>query len=123
MIIKQTSNIIVSLQIEGIHNWPAAKNILPQMAFLSNPHRHIFYIVAKKTVKHDDRDVEIIQFKRELEDYFKRNYFNKELNICDFKNMSCEMLCRDLTDAYDLCYVSVKEDDENGSELYTEKVQ
>lgn len=112
------SNIVVSLQVEGQHNWPKAKEVLPQMSFLSHDHRHMFFVVAKKTVSHEDRDIEIIQFKRELEDYFKRNYFDEKLNMCDFGPRSCEMLCKDLMEAYDLEYIQVLEDNENGSELW-----
>jgi len=112
------TNIIVTLQVEALHCWPEAKFVLPQMSFLSDPHRHIFWITAKKRVVHEDRDVEIIQFKRELESYFKRNYFRDELNICNFEHRSCEMICKDLQEAYDLEYVSVLEDNENGSELW-----
>jgi len=112
------TNIVVTLQIEGIHFWEQASQMFPQMSFLSFPHRHVFWITAKKKVKHDDRDIEIIMFKRELQDYFKRVYFSRELNLHDFEHRSCEMLCKDLMEAYDLEYVSVLEDNENGSELW-----
>ena len=112
------ANIIVTLQVEAIHCWPNAKNTLPQMAFLSDPHRHIFWITAKKKVDHGDRQIEIIKFKRELQDYFQRLYFSKELNMCNFEHRSCEMLCEDLMEAYDLEYIQILEDNECGSELW-----
>ena len=114
---KQT-NIIVNLQVEALHFWKDAKKHAPDVAFLSHPHRHIFHICAKKAVSHSDRDVEIILFKRELSCYFERNYFDGELAVCNFQGKSCEMICEDLMEAYDLDYVSVLEDNENGAEMF-----
>lgn len=111
------TSIIVNLQIEAIHSWPLAKEILPQMAFLSDPHRHMFWITAEKVVEHNERDIEIIQFKREIENYFKRNYFSETLNMCDFGGRSCETLCHDLMGAYDLESCRILEDGENGSHV------
>lgn len=109
------TNIVVTLQVEALHCWPEAKDKIPQMAFLSDLHRHIFHFKVEKIVSHDDRDIEIIQFKRELQDYFNRNYFNSQLNICNFEHRSCEMLCKDLMEAYNLVMVECLEDAENGA--------
>lgn len=110
--------IVVTLQIEGLHNWPEAKRMIPEMAFLSDLHRHIFFITAKKNVEHNEREIEIIQFKRELIDYFKRNYFKHDINIHNFGARSCETLAQDLMEAYDLDYCQVLEDNENGAEIH-----
>lgn len=110
-------NIVVTLQIEALHNWPEAKTVIPEMGFLSDLHRHLFFVTAKKTVSHNERDVEIIQFKRELINYFHRNYFDKGINIHNFGARSCETLAQDLMDAYDLDYCQVLEDNENGAEI------
>ena len=110
--------IVVRFQIEGLHNWPSARTMVPEMGFLSDLHRHMFHIEAKKKVMHDDRDIEIIMFKRELEDYFKRNYFDKALNLCNFGPRSCETLAKDLMEAYALDYCQVLEDGENGAEIW-----
>lgn len=113
------TNIIVNLIIPAIHNWPNASVILPEVSYLSFPHRHQFHICAKKAVSHDDRDVEIIMFKNEILDYFKRNFkVHTDGASYELGPMSCEMLCRDLMEAYDLEYVSVLEDNENGSEIW-----
>lgn len=113
--------INVTLQVEGIHCWPAAKELLPEVAFLSDPHRHIFWVSVVKKVYHEDRDVEIIMFKRELQDYFKRNYFDANLQMCDFKSMSCEMIAKDLVEAYNLASCKVLEDNENGATVIQTK--
>lgn len=107
--------IVVTLQVEALHNWPAARQIVPEMGFLADLHRHIFHIKATLAVKHDDRDVEIIKFKRELLNYFQRNYYDKDLNVCNFGPRSCETLAKDLMEAYDLQSCEVLEDGENGA--------
>lgn len=107
--------VIVRFQVEGIHFWPDAKTKLPEVAYLSLPHRHVFHIEAYKPVTHDDRDVEIIMFKRELADYFKRNYWDEPLRLCNFGARSCETIAKDLVEAYDLFIVEVLEDGENGA--------
>lgn len=113
--IKTQTKIVVRFTVEAIHNWPDAAKFEPTMAFLAFPHRHIFHFEAKKSVAHDDRDVEIIVFKRELMDYFNRNYFDLSLNLCNFGSKSCEMLANDLVEAYDLDEASCLEDNENGA--------
>ena len=63
-----TTNVIAKLEIEGLHNWPDAQGVFPEVGFLSNMHRHKWFITAKKRVNHDDRDVEFIMFKRDIEE-------------------------------------------------------
>jgi hypothetical protein len=105
--------IIVNLQIEGQHRWLTCS--LPRVMFLKSFHRHLFFIECEKVVTETNREIEILEFKRELQDYFKRNYYEESLGMCNFKEMSCEDICLDLMVAYDLEMVSVKEDNENGS--------
>jgi hypothetical protein len=111
------TNIIVTLQMEGLHNWPDAKTIVPIMGFLSDIHRHIFHITCKKEVKHNDRDVEFIMFKRDLEYYINTKYYSTKYNCLLFGPMSCEMIAKHLIDEFDLCYCKVMEDNENGAEI------
>jgi len=107
--------IKVSFQKEGIHKYPDAKN-LKGVEFLQYPHRHIFHFYVTLSVEHNDRDVEFILFKRELENLFE----NGTLQL-DYK--SCEMLAEDLLDYLEVNYpkrgvrVEVYEDDENGGIL------
>lgn len=112
------TTIIVTLQIEGIHFWKDAAKVEPIMSYLALSHRHVFWITAEKIVTHSDRDVEFILFKRELIDYFHRNFFDKEKGLCNFEGMSCEMISQDLLEAYDLESASCLEDNENGSKVY-----
>lgn len=114
------TNIFVSLQIIGIHCWPDAKNVLPEVGYLSEIHLHKFFIEIEKKVENgdNDRNVELIMFERELQNYYKRNFYNDQIKCCDFKNMSCELIALDLLDAYNLESVKVTEDDNWGARVF-----
>ena len=108
--------IFVTFQKEGIHRWPDAVN-MDGVEFLANPHRHMFHFRVELQVFHDDREVEFILFKRELE----RLFSDAVMNI-DYK--SCEMLGDELAE-YILnhypgraVWVEVSEDGENGASIY-----
>lgn len=103
-------NIIVNLQFEGIHNWPDCP--IDEVSFLKYPHRHIFYICGKKEVTHNDRDIEIIQLKRQMSDHLKYEIDS------DLGSTSCESLAERLLNDFDLDYCSVLEDNENGAEIW-----
>lgn len=107
---KQTF-ICVKFGKEGIHRYPDAPD---DVEFLRYPHRHIFHFTVTIEVFHDDRDIEFIRFKRELEALYSDN-------ILDIDYMSCEMLADDLADYISEHYpdrrlkIEVFEDDENGA--------
>jgi len=116
MLLSRTARYIeVTFQKEGIHKYPAALTDpkLKDVEFLGYPHRHMFHFRVRVSVTHNDRDIEFILFKRELE-----NLYQGTLNI-DFQ--SCEMLAEDLTRYITLHYpdreveVGVSEDGENGA--------
>ena len=116
--------IWVTFQKEGIHKYPAALDD-PKLAtggwddvsFLGYPHRHIFHFKVKLEVFHDDRDVEFILFKRELEAL----YDNETLQL---NNQSCEMMSDTLAEYLKTNYpnrdfvIEVSEDGENGCECH-----
>ena len=106
--------IWVTFQKEGIHKYPDA----PQgVEFLKYPHRHIFHFKVELEVFHDDRDVEFILFKRELEKLFADGTLQ-----LDYK--SCEMIADDLAFYIQAKYpkrdlvITVSEDGENGATCY-----
>lgn len=105
--------IYVTFQKEGIHKYPGAENI-KGVEFLAFPHRHIFYFKVSIEVFHNDRDIEFILFKRELENL----YSNGTLEL-DYK--SCEMMADDLYSYISKTYpgrdviIDVSEDGENGA--------
>ena len=105
--------IYVTFQKEGIHRYPEAVNI-PGVEFLANDHRHMFHFKVHLEVKHDNRDIEFILFKRELE-----ALYNESVLELDYK--SCEMMAEDLIDYISSRFegrdiiVEVSEDGENGA--------
>ena len=115
----EMSFIWVTFQREGIHRYPAAATdpTLAGVAFLAHPHRHMFHFRVELAVNHDDRDVEFILFKRELEGLFADG-------ILQLNHKSCEMIARDLwgyiKDKYPKrdCIIEVSEDLENGCRMY-----
>ena len=117
------SFIWVTFQKEGIHKYPAAATDpkLAEVSFLGNEHRHIFHFRVELEVFHDDRDVEFILLKRELESLY--NTGTLQLN-----HMSCEMLANELALYIQERYpsrditIEVSEDGENGCRTYFNNV-
>lgn len=105
------TTIVVQFAVEGIHRW--ANCPFEDVGFLRYDHRHSFYITAEKEVSHDDRDIEIILFKRVLQAYLHDKYGK----VCQFKEMSCEMIARELFEAFKLVSCEVLEDNENGAKI------
>lgn len=109
--------IVVKSQIEGLHQWKDCPFV--DVQFLKDLHRHIFHIKVQKEVSHNDRDIEIIMFKRKIEKWLKDNYFNSYHNCCNFKNKSCEMIAEEILLEFDCKSVEVLEDNENGAIIET----
>ena len=114
-------SIFVTFQKEGIHLFPAAANDpkfatgkADDVSFLGYAHRHMFHFTVEVQVQHDDRDIEFIQFKRELEALYSSGTL--QLN-----HKSCEMIADDLAyyiiDKYPNrpLTITVSEDGENGA--------
>jgi hypothetical protein len=100
--------IIIKLQVEGIHHWPECN--IEEVLFLRDKHRHIFYITVVKEVTHNDRDIEIIKLKREIKKYLG----NEPI---DFGRKSCEDIAEDILKKYNCSEVIVLEDNENGARI------
>jgi len=112
------SSVWVSFRFEGFHRWPEAP---PEVAFLRTRHRHVFHVKAWKSVKHDDRDVEFILLKREVEGFCQaRSQYEKEHGPNDITNWSCEKWARTLIEEFYLDGCEVSEDGENGALLWQE---
>ena len=113
--------IWVTFQKEGIHKYPQALTDpkLKEVEFLGYPHRHMFHFRVELEVFHDDRDVEFILFKRELEGLYSEGTMQVD-------NQSCEMIARELAKYIQTKYpnralsISVAEDNENGCRLVWE---
>lgn len=106
--------IFVTFQKEGIHCYPDAPE---GVEFLQHPHRHMFHFRVDIEVWHNDRDIEFILFKRELESLYGDN-------ILELDYQSCEMMGNDLAAYIQETYpgrdlkIEVSEDGENGAVLY-----
>ena len=112
------TNVIAKIECDGLHNWPDAQSVFPEVGFLASMHRHKWYITAKKAVNHDDRDVEFIMFGRDIKYYLMHQYYSPKSRTHEFGAKSCEMLAKEIMKEFGCCYVSVFEDDENGAEVY-----
>jgi hypothetical protein len=111
------SFICVKLQMEGLHCFPQADELFPDVHFLSSLHRHIFHFKLEKEVFHDDRDIEFILFKRTVQEFLIKKYYSSEYNCLHFSNMSCEMIAKELLLEFNCVSVEVWEDNENGAKI------
>lgn len=112
--------IIVNLQVEGTHNWPECP--IEEVSFLKHRHRHIFHITCKKEVSHNDRQIEIIRLKRQIEYHLRKSFGEGELSAegCFFGRMSCEDIALHLLNKFNLYSCTVLEDNENGAQIISQ---
>jgi hypothetical protein len=109
-------SVIVTFSIEGFHCWPNAKEIFPEVAFLSDRHRHMFGFKCFAHVSHTDRDEEFILLNRKIQQALRVSFSKDITNVLEFGSMSCEMIGEWLLESFDSLYkVEVWEDWENGS--------
>ena len=116
---KTQTNIIVTLQMEGFHRWDGA---FEEVAFLKDDHRHIFHFELEVPVQHDDRDVEIILFKRIVQRILIDRYGDSN-GVLQLGSKSCEMLAKELLVVFECDRVKVTEDGENGAVVYLISLQ
>lgn len=101
------AGVVVKFQFEGIHCWPACP--FEDVAFLKEPHRHIFHVTASKAVSHEhDREVEIIRLKRLMQT-------DDLITSVKLGSMSCEKLAMYFLEKFKLESCYVLEDGENGA--------
>ncbi len=112
-VVKISTEVYCTLQVEGLHNWPICP--FEEVNYLCDPHRHVFHIKTNKKVTHDDRDVEFIMLKHQIESYLYDTYFDEGLLLVNFKGMSCEMIAKKLITKFNLTRCEVSEDGENGA--------
>ncbi len=111
--VKITEEVYCTLEVEGVHNWPDCP--FDEVAYLRDPHRHMFHVKAFKKVTHSDRDVEFIMLKHQILSHFYDGYFNSTLKLFEFGPMSCEMIAKELIAKFNLSKCEVSEDGENGA--------
>jgi hypothetical protein len=114
---KATTTVMVKLSVDGMHNFPAAAELFPEVAFLADRHRHMFHFKVAKKVYHDDRDIEFIMFKRDVLAYLFDQYSDSQSRTLEFGAKSCEMLAKEILTRFDAEWVEVWEDEENGARV------
>lgn len=102
--------ITMTTRFEGFHRWSDA----PEAAsFLRARHRHVFHVKAVKEVAHDDRDIEFILLKREVDKHIALLNDTPE----EVENWSCERWAIALVEKFGLAECEVSEDGENGARV------
>lgn len=111
--------VVVKFEMEGVHHWPDAINVAPEVGHLSNDHMHRFHFRAEVGVDNNDADrqVEIIMLQREMKKYLETNFYDDTWNCLQFGAMSCEQIAMDLLDAFDCSMVEVLEDGNWGAKV------
>lgn len=104
-----TKFITIKLIYEATHNWPKCN--LKEVKYLRSEHRHNFYIELSKEVSHNEREIEIIMFKHQVERFLQKK-FNHKLG-----GMSCESLAELLLNKFNCSIVKVLEDNEVGAAI------
>lgn len=89
------TSVVMQLRVDGVHRFPDAP---AEVNFLSFLHRHEFHIRVEVEVFHNDRDIEIIMAKHEMQKYFEDHYpkFAHESKTINFDTKSCEDLAEEL---------------------------
>ena len=111
------TTILISVIVEGLHNFPNANIIFPESGYLCKTHRHLFYITLELAVSHDNRDREFIVCKHDVVDYLHKKYYNERYRMCEFGAMSCEMIAKELLIEFNCKSVVVLEDNESGAKV------
>lgn len=115
------TTVIASFEFEGFHRWEGAQHT-EKRQYLTNTHRHIFWVQIELQVFHDDREVEIHDLRDLGFDFIRSTYPDGQLGKC-----SCEMIGRQVADhilatlskADRWIKVTVLEDKENGACVQT----
>ena len=110
--------IYVTFDKEGIHEYPAALENprLEDVKFLGYPHRHKFCYKVTLEVFHDDRDIEFILFKRELQGLFQSGAMDIDYKSCEMLEHAIGIYISDKYPVRDMI-IDVSEDNENGAIL------
>lgn len=120
---EKTTFIWVTLQKEGWHRWPDAPNTVP---FLRQPHRHMFHFRISISIEGNDREIEFIQCKWDIEYMLQKIWSQWNLGSADVacSTLSCEMIAGKLYEMIAHNYqgrdvvIEVSEDGENGCRIF-----
>ncbi|HOL14170.1 MAG TPA: hypothetical protein PLD61_07345 [Bacillota bacterium] len=104
--------IAVRTQFEGIHCYPDAPE---EVRFLRHPHRHVFHVELQIEVYHNDRELEFIIVKRNLEVYINQTLKNVSSKSCEAMAELIRNYAHERWGENRLVNVGVFEDGENGA--------
>ena len=104
--------IVVRTQFEGTHRYPDAPD---EVAFLRYPHRHVFHVELQIEVYHDDRELEFIIVKRDLDAYIKWMFESCIDKSCEAMAELIRSYAHERWGEHRLVNVGVFEDGENGA--------
>lgn len=80
---------IVKTQFEAIHSWEGCD--IDRVNFLQNEHHHIFDVEVRIKQEHDNRDIEYLNMKKNIDEVLE--------NSISKKNRSCEQYAKLIRDA------------------------
>lgn len=113
------TTVAIKTNYEGVHCYPEAPE---QVAYLRSPHRHIFGVRVEVQVFDDDREIEFILLKHQVNDYLQSHFGDD--NVWQMGRLSCEQVCKGIL-KYLFAFVkwpeqrfwsvTVDEDGENGA--------
>ena len=83
--------IIVRTQFEGVHCFP---NPPKDVAYLKNSHRHMFGVVVKVEVMHNDRELEFHKLKHKIGVYIQAKLDDN--GVWQMGRLSCEDVAEEL---------------------------
>jgi hypothetical protein len=106
---KKTTRVFCTGSFEALHRW---KDAPEHVAYLRDLHRHVFHWRLEKKVEHDDRDIEFITLKNDVDLLIYNTLRDYPTTV---PGWSCEMWARHLLDNQHACRVEVSEDKENGA--------
>lgn len=112
---SKKSFIIVRGQFEFCHRYLSAPT---EVAYLRNLHRHMFNYEIELEVYHDDRELEFIMVKHDVEDYLSHSHLNWEETTSCEQMANCIGLYLQTKHGFERSLtVSVFEDNENGAKI------
>ena len=97
--------IVIQTSFPGYHQWKDAPEKFDYLRYI---HRHVFHVRAEMEVTHDNRDIEFINLKDEVNSFIFDVYYNQTFPD------SCEMIAQDIAEHFGFDRVEVLEDNENG---------
>tara|TARA_R100000664_G_scaffold33942_1_gene52913 strand:+ start:3446 stop:3787 length:342 start_codon:yes stop_codon:yes gene_type:complete len=107
--------VIINFDIEGTHNYP---NPPREVYYLTYEHRHLFKIKCGFNVQDSNREIEIFMQEEIIKTYLKEEYWHVEYSdVCEFGNMSCEMIAEDILNKFGCDWVEVLEDNRGGARV------